>query len=215
MSRVRAVVFDLGETLIDETHMWGSWADRLGIPRLTFFGALGGVIERGQHHLSVFEVLGLTPERLAEAAAARPERPAAHFRPEDLYPDAVPCLEALRARGYRTGIAGNQPVEWAERLRQWDLPVDFIGCSGEWGVEKPSPDFFARIVEAAGVEASEVAYVGDRVDNDVAPAAGADMVAVFIRRGPWGVLHATRPEATRASLRIESLDALPEALASV
>ncbi len=30
---IHAVVFDVGETLIDETRAWGVWADHLGIPR--------------------------------------------------------------------------------------------------------------------------------------------------------------------------------------
>jgi FMN phosphatase YigB (HAD superfamily) len=62
------------------------------------------------------------------------------------------------------------------------------------------------------VDAAEIAYVCDRVDNDVAPAATAGMVAVFLRRGPWGYLQADRPEAALARIRIDSLADLPEAL---
>jgi hypothetical protein len=38
------------------------------------------------------------------------------------------------------------------------------------------------------------------------------MVAVFVRRGPWGVLHADRPEASAARLRVDTLAELPDAL---
>src|SRR5699024_11140695 len=55
-SLVEAVVFDLGETLVDEPRVWGEWADALGIPRLTFFAALGALIERDRPHLEVFEL---------------------------------------------------------------------------------------------------------------------------------------------------------------
>ena len=41
---INTIFFDVGETLVDETRQWGGWADWLAIPRLTFFGALGGVI---------------------------------------------------------------------------------------------------------------------------------------------------------------------------
>src|SRR5205814_1464886 len=75
------------------------------------------------------------------------------------------------------------------------VAADFVGSSAEWGVWKPSPLFFARVAEEAGCRPSEIAYVGDRVDNDVVPAATAGMVAVFLRRGPWALLHAHRPEA--------------------
>ena len=58
---------------------------------------------------------------------------------------------------------------------------------------------------------------GDRLcrrsfDNDVRPALAAGMVAVFVRRGPWGYIHATHPEVARAHLGIASLDDLPERL---
>ena len=33
---IRAVVFDVGECLVDETREYGTWADWLGVPRHTF-----------------------------------------------------------------------------------------------------------------------------------------------------------------------------------
>jgi FMN phosphatase YigB (HAD superfamily) len=50
--------------------------------------------------------------------------------------------------------------------------------------------------------------VGDRVDNDVEPALAAGMVAVHIKRGPWGHLH----EAPAEAIEIRGLDELPDAL---
>ncbi|WP_244976222.1 HAD hydrolase-like protein [Nocardia huaxiensis] len=37
-------------------------------------------------------------------------------------------------------------------------------------MEKPSVEFFEQVVEAAPCAADEIGYVGDRIDNDVAPA---------------------------------------------
>jgi FMN phosphatase YigB (HAD superfamily) len=79
-------------------------------------------------------------------------------------------------------------------------------------VEKPSPAFFARLVELAGEPRHAIAYVGDRVDNDIVPAADAGMVTVFVRRGPWGEVHARRPEAARADIQVDGLTAAAEAL---
>jgi HAD superfamily hydrolase (TIGR01549 family) len=202
----------VGETLVDETRQWGAWADWLGVTRLTFFAALGAVIERGEHHRRVFEVvrpgLNLAREQVARAAAGLEER----IELADFYPDAVPCLRELRARGYRIGLAGNQPAATEAQLSALGLPIDVVATSAGWGVEKPAPEFFARVAAAAGVPAPSLAYVGDRLDNDVLPAAAAGMVAVFLRRGPWGYLHAARPEAARAAIRIDSLAELPAAL---
>ena len=77
-----------------------------------------------------------------------------------------------------------------------------------WGVAKPEPAFFERIVSSLALRAGEIAYVGDRVDNDVEPALAAGMVAVHLRRGPWGILHEPPPDA----IRVRSLQELPEAL---
>jgi hypothetical protein len=45
---IEVVVFDVGETLVDETRAWSEQADAAGVPRLTLFGALGALIERGE-----------------------------------------------------------------------------------------------------------------------------------------------------------------------
>ncbi|MEJ7653258.1 MAG: HAD family hydrolase [Chloroflexia bacterium] len=211
---VSTVFFDVGETLIDETRQWGEWADWLGVTRLTFFALLGAVIERGGSHRDVFELVrpgfDLAAETARRAAAGCPYG----FDASDLYDDAAPCLRSLRDAGMRVGLAGNQPESAERALAEMGLAADVIATSQGWGVEKPSPEFFARVAAEAGVPPSEIAYVGDRVDNDVAPARAAGMVAVFIRRGPWGYLHAARPEAALAHVRLQSLAELPAALAA-
>jgi FMN phosphatase YigB (HAD superfamily) len=209
---VRAVFFDIGETLIDETRLWGWWADWLGVPRLTLFGVLGGVIARGEHHRRALEIVrpGIDVPRVARERAAA-GYPVGALR-EDLYPDAVPCLAALRAEGYLVGVAGNQTAAEEASVRSLGLPVDAVASAGALGAEKPAPAFFAGLAALAGVPPAAVAYVGDRLDNDVLPAAAAGMVAVFLRRGPWGFLHAERAEAARAAIRLDSLAELPDAL---
>lgn len=205
----------MGETLVDETRHWGEWADWMGAPRLTFFAVLGQVIARGEHHRQVFQCI--QPGFDVEAATAQRQAEGWRYRfePGDFYPDALPCMADLRARGYRIGLAGNQPHEAEPALAAAGVPADFIASSARWGVEKPSPAFFERVVEAAGCPAGQIAYVGDRLDNDVLPAVDAGMIAVFIRRGPWGYLHAARPEAARATLRIDALTELASALTSL
>jgi FMN phosphatase YigB (HAD superfamily) len=210
--RVGAVVFDVGETLIDETTEYGTWADWLGVPRHTFSAMFGAVIAHGDDYRSTFELFrpgfDLAVERLRREQAGTPE----HFDASDLYPDARPCLAALRDRGFTVGIAGNQTAHAEQLLRGLDLAADWIGTSAGWGVEKPAPPFFAKVISESGYPPEQVAYVGDRLDNDVLPALAAGMVAVFLRRGPWGYIHARHPDAQRAALAIHSLGDLPQLL---
>jgi FMN phosphatase YigB (HAD superfamily) len=211
---IRVVVFDAGETLFDESRLWGLWADWLGVPRLTFFAAFGAVIERGWHHRRVFDLVAPG----FDLAAARRERERTGepdvVGVQDLYPDALPCLQKLTELGYRVGIVGNQVAAIEPVLR--DLPIDLslIGSSAAWGVEKPSSGFFQRIVEETAVAPSDIAYVGDHLINDILPARDLGMAAILLRRGPWGVIHAGLPGVDRASAVIDRLGELPEALAA-
>jgi HAD superfamily hydrolase (TIGR01549 family) len=211
---LRAVCFDVGETLIDERRMWHGWADYLGVPPDEFMAAFEDVIANGEDHRRVFD--RFRPG--FDIAAARRERVAASdvlFAAEDLYPDAAPCLRELRARGYRIGIAGNQPAGADAALTALDLAADFIVSSAALGVEKPSPEFFGRLLELAGLPAREIAYVGDRLDNDVLPARAAGMASVFLLRGPWAKVHAKQPEAKLADITLDNLIDLPHALAGL
>lgn len=128
---VKAVVFDVGETLVDETGMWERAADAAGVPRFTLMGILGGLAARREHHTKVWSILGVA-------------LPDATWAPADFYPDALPCLRRLRSQGLLVALR-------------------------------------------------------------------AGMVAVHIRRGPWGHLHEPPPEA----IRIQSLAELPDALEQI
>jgi FMN phosphatase YigB (HAD superfamily) len=202
-------VFDVGETLVDETRVWGQWADWLGVPRLTFMSALGAVIARGGSHREVFDLFqpGIDVEAEAQrhGVAGRSDL----LSLDDLYPDALGCLRELAADGYRLGIAANQPAPAAEVLREMAVGFELVATSAAWGVAKPAPAFFERIAAELDLPPGAIAYVGDRLDNDVRPAEAAGMVGVFVRRGPWGWIQAGRADPPEASLVVESLAELP------
>lgn len=205
----RWVCLDVGETLIDETRVWSTWADELGVPRLTFMAAMGAVIARGGQHGDVFTVFGLNEEGWRAHLPAVREAYGG-FREDDLYPDARRCVTGLEAAGYRIAIVANQPASRSAELRALGFHPDVLAMSDEMGLHKPDPAFFARALELMGQPpASSAAYVGDRVDNDVIPAAGAGMRAIWLRRGPWGVIHEL-PRDVRAALVVDSLDELVE-----
>jgi len=200
---LKAVVFDVGETLVDEERWWRRVADSAGLQPHVVWAALGVTIERGEEHTALWGHLGV------DSPPSWYETPYSH---EDLYPDARECLERVRGLGFHVGIVGNQTEALERWAREEGLPADVISSSASLGVRKPDPAFFAAVVELVGWSAGETAYVGDRVDNDVVPAAAAGLVAVHIRRGPWGCLQPTPPQA---ALGLDDLASLPDALASL
>jgi FMN phosphatase YigB (HAD superfamily) len=210
---IRAVVFDVGETLVDETRAWGVWADWLGVPRLTFFAALGAVIARGGDHREVFDLFrpGIDLHAEAERMGVTGESDLVSL--DDLYPDALECLRRVATHGFRLGIAANQPAPAADVLGEMGVQFELVATSAAWGVAKPAPAFFERIAQEFRLRPAEIAYVGDRVDNDIRPAAATGMAAVFVRRGPWAWIQAGWSDPPEASLTAESLSALPAALA--
>ncbi len=207
---IRAVYFDVGETLVDETRMWAAWADHLGVSVLTFMATLGHVIAAGRHHRDVFRVLRPKFNYADEVDRLEARGEAYRIGRQDLYGDALPALAALRAQGLKVGIAGNQPLEAEAAIREAGVAADFVASSASWGVEKPSPEFFARIVAQCGLRPSEIAYVGDRLDNDVEPALAAGMTAVFLVRGPWAVIQREIRGAPPGAIMIDGLMAVAD-----
>lgn len=207
---IRAVVFDVGECLVNETREYGTWADWLGVPRHTFSAVFGAVIARGLDYRETFQVFrpgfDLAQERENRARAGQPE----WFGEEDLYPDARSTLGELRAAGYWVGIAGNQTLRAGGILRSLGLPCDMLATSDDWGVSKPDPAFFEQVVKVAKVRASEIVYVGDRMDNDIRPAAKLGLRTALVRRGPWATIQRDDPSASSIpTFCIDSLKELP------
>ena len=201
------MILDVGETLIDESRVWTTWADQLRIPGLTFMAMLGAEIRRGGQHHDVFARFGIDDWR---SWAHSVEGAYGGFQAVDLYPDALRVMDGLRARGYRLAVIANQPAQRSDELRALGITAEVIAMSAEMSISKPAREFFARALELIGSPPpSEVAYVGDRVDNDVLPAIAAGMRAVWIRRGPWGLIQQLPPGMVPA-LVIDSLDELVE-----
>ena len=200
--RLRAAVFDFGETLLSEERAWGVWADWIGVTRQELFAALGATICERRPHADALELCrpGFDlKSAFAERLAAGVPR---HEELYDLYPDAPAALARLRAAGVRVGIVGNQPSGAEASVASLVSGDDFVATSSDWGVAKPD----------LGLEAGSIAYVGDRVDYDIVPAAAAGLFTVHLRRGPWGIIQAAWPEATVASARAGTLDEAVDAI---
>jgi HAD superfamily hydrolase (TIGR01509 family) len=150
----------------------------------------------------MLEAVGVPP---AERAALRADLPWDAV-PLDAYPAAAPALRALRAEGFRVGILANQPASTQADLDRAGLTAccDGVWLSGVVGREKPDPAFFALPLAAWSLPPDRMAYVGDRPDNDVAPARALGFLTIRVRTGPHAAQR-PRGEAERADREVADL----------
>ncbi|GAA3570975.1 hypothetical protein GCM10022222_63830 [Amycolatopsis ultiminotia] len=129
---VTSVVFDVGETLLDDSREWGAWADWLNVRRHTFSAVLGAVTVAGRDNAETFEYFRPGFDLARERELREETGCGQQIDESDLYSDVRSALCALRELGLWLGIAGNQTVRAGGLLRALQLPVDHIATSGEW-----------------------------------------------------------------------------------
>lgn len=124
---------------------------------------------------------------------------------ERLYPDCAAVLAELAAK-YRLGIIANQPAGSEKRLEQFGIRqyFDVVAASAEVGFAKPDLRIFETAMAQAGCTPSECIMVGDRLDNDIAPAAALGIRTVWIKQG-WGALGDVDLPEAKPDFIVESL----------
>ena len=126
---------------------------------------------------------------------------AEHF---ELFEDASPVLEELRAQGLKLGLVSNTGRDLDAFVAHHHLRVDAALGSGAFGRTKPHPTIFRAVLERLEVEPGEAAMVGDSIEDDVegAHAAGIERAFLLDREN-------RHPEVAE---RLPDLLALPAAL---
>ncbi|MCX5103407.1 MULTISPECIES: HAD family hydrolase [unclassified Streptomyces] len=210
---IETMVFDIGETLTRDDRYWASWADWLGVQPHTLSALVGAVVTQGRDNAEALRLLRPAIDISAEYAAREIAGQGEHLDEADLYDDVRPALAGLHRLGVRVVVAGNQTEKVSRLLRALDLPADLVVTSAEWGVAKPHPDFFARVLEVSDALPHETLYVGDHPINDIYPAKAAGLRAAHLRRGPWGYWWADDPHVRAAA--DWSIDSLTDLLGIV
>jgi putative hydrolase of the HAD superfamily len=203
---IRAVVFDLDNTLVDF----------MGMKRQAITAAIDSMIDAGLHlarpdvqeridaiykergieFQNVFDELlytlfqkvdykilsaGIIAYRRAREAALVP------------YPHVNMTLLALLKRGLRLAVVSDAPGREAWlRLVSLNLHhvFDVVVTYDDTRERKPSPAPFRRALEMLGVAPAEAIMVGDWPERDVVGAAQVGMVTVFARYGDtFGTVH--------------------------
>jgi putative hydrolase of the HAD superfamily len=188
---VRAVIFDLWETLID----WDREAAAQMLADVTARVADEGFADRWDRDRSRYtrpirEVLtatGVPPESLDEICAIRLEYVRRSLKPR---PGVVETLRALRERGQLVGLITvcTQDVEtlWedSELAGLFDAEI----FSSRLGVSKPDPRIYLACCDALGVEPQQAVFVGDGANDELTGARRVGMEAILIHRPGEGPL---------------------------
>lgn len=200
---IRWLFFDVGSTLVDESAAYDRRIrEMIAGTEVTY--------EQFQQKREEFARQNLRGDLEAAAFFGLTKTPW-HHEDERPYPDAEMVLAALHGRGYRIGVIANQSAGTADRLRAWGLlmHIDLVVASAEAGVVKPDPAIFRMAMEQAGCAPGEAVMIGDRLDNDIAPAKAVGMRTVWLPQGP-AVWHSVRRAAESPDMRVECLAELLE-----
>lgn len=201
---IKVLFFDIGFTLVDESAVWErrcreqaatEEAAMLGLSTSDIYREIEKAsAARLPQFKSVIEKFGFS-----KAAPYRHEL-------ETLYPDAPAVLRALSEK-YPLGVIANQAEGLFERLRDFGIDQFFSYVVSSWdvGVSKPDRRIFEYALRLAACAPGEAVMIGDRLDNDIAPAKALGMKTVRIKQG-FGSLQTPLPEESDCT--VDSLSEL-------
>ncbi|MCQ2412450.1 MAG: HAD family hydrolase [Sphaerochaetaceae bacterium] len=204
------IFFDVGCTLVDESHVWKRRAheqyelekDRLVSLGLDEDGLYRAIMEGyavpGTKYRHTAERLGLVT-----LAPYQTEL-------ETLYDGVFQMLRSLKDC-YHLGIIANQSTGLSERLKGYGILdlFDLVVSSADIGVKKPAPEIFQYALEKAGCSASRSVMVGDRLDNDIEPAKALGFHTIRIVQGISSGQMPSRP-SEEAEVTVHSISELSE-----
>lgn len=230
MRDLQAVLFDLDDTLHDDTTAFQSAAEEVAhevaaehdIDAAALKSAYVAEAEgfwkrlsadqlrtrlskvRVQLWLNALRTVGLDDAGLAERSADSYHL----YRKKhlQLFPGALDLLQKLHARGIKLGILTNGIAETHhEKIKLLELAerFDAIFLADEVGMVKPDPLLFAHACRELHSPPSASAMVGDRYDRDISGALEAGLYTIWIN-----VRNETVPAGARPPH--ETVSTLPE-----
>jgi HAD superfamily hydrolase (TIGR01549 family) len=226
--RIDIVLFDLDDTLHDDTYAYSSAAEEVarevaaehGIDALALKAAYIAEAEGFWHRLSPLDLkvkLANLRASMWQTALERvgvdnlelARRSAEHYNAYrvkyfTLFPGAIDLLRSLRDRGMKLGIVTNGLSETHREkiaLLQIGEYFDAIFLSDEVGMVKPDPLLFAHACRTLGGAPAHAAMVGDRYDRDIVGAIQAGLYTIWLNvRREEPPPGATPPDATCSSI---------------
>jgi len=171
MAEIRAVVFDIGNVLV-EWHPERAFDRTIGPARREALFA-GVDLDTMNARVDMGEEIA---DVVAETAAAHPEFSDDillwHKNWLDMFWPAIPrsvtMLKALRARGvpvFALSNFGTSTLELSERYYPFLLDFDRRFVSGHLAMMKPDPALYAHVEAETGVAPEGLFFIDDRAEN--------------------------------------------------
>jgi putative hydrolase of the HAD superfamily len=223
--RIRAVCLDIDDTLVDFTSsarralcdligrddMWTRWQRTTDehVARVVS-GELSYDAMHRARTKAFFADLGALLDD--DVVAQLEERRCTQLRTTwRLFTDAIPCLDWLRAAGFKLAAVTNASGRH-QRAKLAGLGIarffDTLVIAGELGAAKPDPVIFHTACAHLGVSPAETMHIGDLLDTDAIGARDAGLHGVWLTRSPHAATHEPGIQT------IETLADLPELLVS-
>lgn len=205
MPAPRAVLFDLDDTLFSTTAfarrarlnaVRAMVAAGLEVPEEVVLRELDEVLvefsSNYEHHYDKL-LQRLRPESLERrnpalvVAAGVVAYHDTKFRELKPFNDVVPLLRDLKEAGVRTGIVTHGwTAKQAEKMVRlglvpW-LDPEAVFISDQIGISKPNPKLWQVALYDLGLAPSQVMYVGDSPEHDIAPPQSLGITTVWARR---------------------------------
>lgn len=177
LTKITHVFFDIGTTLVDETECYDHRIrEAITGTDITY--------EQFVEKRIFFQKQNLKGDLEAIKFFGLKKTPW-HREDERLYPEAEEILRYLQERGYIIGVIANQGLGTEKRLEAWGIRkyFDSVTASAEEGIAKPDTEMFLRALKKSGGLAESSVMIGDRLDNDIAPAKSLGMKTVWVKQG--------------------------------
>jgi putative hydrolase of the HAD superfamily len=186
---VRAVIFDLWETLVDwpaeeARSLSEKLADRLGLTpgELEDRVRESYLLSQTKPLATLYRALGVPDEHIETHVTARFDFARRALRPR---PGVVNTLVELRARGVKLGLISmcseDVPAAWPETELAGLFDAETFSCAT--GLVKPKPEIYLHTSRGLDVDPGDCLFVGDGANDELAGAERVGMTPVLLAAG--------------------------------
>lgn len=196
LAAVRAVLFDLDNTLFDRDAAFAAWAHAFAADRFAAetparqAEVAHRLIALDDHGYVTKEVLFTQARALYPALTEEIHALCERFYREwliymTLEAETRTLLDALDAAGIPFGIITNGPVHQNLKIDQLGLRrrLRCLFISAEFGCSKPDSRIFRAAADALGVSCDQILFVGDNPIADIVGAHDVRMITAWLHRG--------------------------------